>query len=78
MIQNVKYKPLFLFFGVDLINDFLEHLEVESGRSKKTVENYRLYLERFAEIAQEITEEKEDFDSSSCCTYGCADISMCG
>ncbi len=38
----------------DLINDFLEHLEVEGGRSKKTTENYRLYLERFYEIAQEI------------------------
>ena len=38
----------------DLIEDFLEHLEVESGRSKKTVENYRLYLERFLELSQEI------------------------
>lgn len=37
-----------------LINDFLEHLEVEAGRSKKTVENYRLYLERFATLAEEI------------------------
>lgn len=43
----------------DLINDFLEHLEVESGRSKKTVENYRLYLERFVEIALEITGKDE-------------------
>lgn len=39
----------------DLINDFLEHLEVEAGRSKRTVENYRLYLERFAEIALNIS-----------------------
>lgn len=38
----------------ELINDFLEHLEIEAGRSKRTVENYRLYLERFAEIAEEI------------------------
>lgn len=38
----------------ELINDFLEHLEVEAGRSKRTVENYRLYLERFAELAEEI------------------------
>ena len=38
----------------DLIEDFLEHLEIEAGRSKKTVENYRLYLERFLEITQEI------------------------
>ena len=37
-----------------LINDFLEHLEIEAGRSKKTIENYRLYLERFATIVEEI------------------------
>lgn len=43
----------------DLINDFLEHLEVEAGRSKKTVENYRLYLERFAEIALEVSGKDE-------------------
>ena len=42
----------------DLINDFLEHLEVEGGRSKKTTENYRLYLERFYEIAQEILDKE--------------------
>ena len=24
----------------DLIEDFLEHLEIEAGRSKKTIENY--------------------------------------
>lgn len=39
---------------VDLIEDFLEHLEIEAGRSKKTIENYRLYLERFLMIAEEI------------------------
>jgi len=38
----------------DLIEDFLEHLEIESGRSKKTLDNYRLYLERFLAISQEI------------------------
>ena len=38
----------------ELINDFLEHLEIEAGRSKKTIDNYRLYLERFMMIAQEI------------------------
>lgn len=30
----------------ELINDFLEYLEVEAERSKRTVENYRLHLER--------------------------------
>ena len=43
----------------DLIEDFLEHLEVESGRSKKTVDNYRLYLERFVTISQEILNKSE-------------------
>ena len=41
----------------DLIEDFLEALEIESGRSKKTVENYRLYLYRFVEIATEILDK---------------------
>ena len=38
----------------ELIDDFLEHLEIEAGRSKKTIENYRLYLERFVMISEEI------------------------
>ena len=38
----------------ELIGDFLEHLEVESGRSKKTIENYELYLVLFYELAEEI------------------------
>ena len=42
-----------------MINNFLEHLEVEAGRSKKTVDNYRLYLERFAEIALEVSGKEE-------------------
>ena len=47
----------------DLIEDFLEHLEIESGRSQKTVENYRLYLERFLEIASGIL-NKDDIKAS--------------
>lgn len=43
----------------DLIEDFLEHLEIESGRSKKTIDNYRLYLERFLELAQEILNQDD-------------------
>lgn len=42
----------------ELIEDFLEHLEIEAGRSKKTVENYRLYLERFLMITQEILQKE--------------------
>ena len=47
----------------DLIEDFLEHLEVENGRSRKTVENYRLYLERFLELSQEIL-SKDDIKAA--------------
>lgn len=38
----------------DLINDYIEHLEVEGGRSLKTATNYTLYLERFAEFTENI------------------------
>ncbi len=41
----------------ELIEDFLEHLEVEAGRSRKTAENYRLYLERFLQLSQEILDK---------------------
>lgn len=37
----------------DLIVDFIEHLEVEQGRSAKTAENYDLYLNRLIEFAGE-------------------------
>ena len=41
----------------DLINDFLESLEIEKGRSTKTTENYGLYLARFFELtAQDFPE----------------------
>lgn len=43
----------------DLINDFLESIEVEHGRSQKTVENYGLYLSRFYTLA---TEDRPDGD----------------
>ncbi len=39
---------------INLMYEFLEHLEVESGRSKQTTRNYELYLVRFYEMAQEI------------------------
>lgn len=39
----------------ELIIDFIEHLEVERGRSAKTAENYRRYLERFIEFAGDVT-----------------------
>ena len=42
----------------ELIIDFIEHLEVERGRSSKTAENYRRYLERYVEFAGDVTVEK--------------------
>jgi integrase/recombinase XerC/integrase/recombinase XerD len=42
----------------ELILDFIEHLEVEGGRSAKTAENYNLYLSRFIEFADDITVDK--------------------
>ena len=42
-----------------MFHDFLEHLEIEVGRSKKTVDNYRHYLERFVMLAQEILQKDE-------------------
>ncbi len=35
------------------IQDFLEHCEIEKNQSPKTIENYRHYLERFADFAKE-------------------------
>lgn len=38
----------------ELVQDYIEHLEVEGGRSSKTAENYHLYLDRFIEFADDI------------------------
>ena len=42
----------------EALADFLEHLEVEGGRSPRTIENYKLYLERFIDFAGDITVDK--------------------
>lgn len=42
----------------ELIIDFIEHVEVERGRSQKTAENYHLYLQRLVEFAGDIEIEK--------------------
>lgn len=44
----------------ELIGDFIEHLEVERGRSRKTAENYERYLLRFLLIAGEISGKSDD------------------
>lgn len=35
------------------INDFLEYLEIEKGRSRNTIENYLFYLKRFSNWAKD-------------------------
>lgn len=42
----------------ELILDYIESLEVEGGRSAKTAENYKLYLERFVEFTEDIATSK--------------------
>lgn len=42
----------------ELINEYIEHLEVEGGRSANTASNYTLYLERFIEFTDDIIVEK--------------------
>ncbi len=42
----------------DLISDFIEHLEVEGGRSAHTAANYTLYLERLVEFTNDTTVDK--------------------
>jgi site-specific recombinase XerD len=38
----------------ELLLDYIEHIEVEGGRSAHTAENYRLYLERFVEFTDDM------------------------
>lgn len=42
----------------ELTLDYVEHLEVEKGRSPKTAENYRRYLERLVEFTGDIPVDK--------------------
>lgn len=49
----------------DYMTDFLEYMEVERGRSMKTIENYSHYLNRFDEFAGEIKVEKITLDTIS-------------
>lgn len=42
----------------DLLQDYIEHLEVEGGRSAKTAENYSLYLNRFVEFSDNVAVDK--------------------
>jgi len=49
---------LMYMYTSELLLDYIEHLEVEGGRSVKTAENYKLYLERFVEFTEDVEVEK--------------------
>lgn len=49
----------------DYLADFLDYMEVERGRSLKTIENYSLYLNRFYEFAGDIKVNKIDIGTVS-------------
>lgn len=46
------------YYLADLIDEFIEYVEVERGRSIRTAENYRLYMERLVEFAGNIPVHK--------------------
>lgn len=45
-------------YASELLIDYIEHLEIEGGRSVRTADSYRLYLERFIEFAGDITVDR--------------------
>jgi len=47
-----------MHYTSELLLDYIESLEVEGGRSSKTAENYKLYLERFVEFTDDTPVEK--------------------
>lgn len=47
-----------MYYLSELVLDYIEHIEVEKGRSPKTAENYRRYLERLVEFTGDIPVEK--------------------
>lgn len=51
----------------ELKQQFLEHLEIEKGRSLKTVENYDRYLKRFLHFAE--VEDPKDIDEETLRKY---------
>lgn len=44
----------------ELIGDYIEHLEIERGRSLKTASNYEHYLIRFLDLAGELSGKNDD------------------
>lgn len=55
--DNLSYANTTMYVS-ELLLDYIEHLEVENGRSAKTAENYKLYLERFVHFCNDTTVDK--------------------
>lgn len=60
----------------ELIGDFVEHLEVERGRSQKTAENYERYLFRFRDLCLTILEENPSLRATTTSTTQKTDSSQ--
>lgn len=58
LINSPSVATLESMYLSELIPDFIEHLEVEGGRSLKTAQNYQLYLERFLECTGDVPVDK--------------------
>lgn len=56
-IDNVSYNICMKTLNL-LITDFLEYLEVERGRSQRTIRNYDFYLRRFSKWAKNPTSKQ--------------------
>ena len=46
----------------EYLSDFLDYLEVERGRSLKTIENYSHYLNRFIDFTDDVQVKKIDVE----------------
>lgn len=58
LFLNVHLSYACSMYMSELILDYIEHLEVEGGRSAHTAENYTLYLERFIEFTNDTLVDK--------------------
>jgi site-specific recombinase XerD len=58
MVENKNQSP----YLSELIQDFLEYMEVEQNRSKHTIVNYELYLNRLVEFADDVPINKINTD----------------
>jgi len=64
-LHIVRRKIYTILMFSQYMSDFLEYLEIEKGRSLKTIENYSLYLNRFVEFSDDINVSKIDLNKIS-------------